>query len=157
VIQPKREIFMYATTNFKRDSVRDQYSTASQLIQRIKEGKICLYIKVNNFHAGDIILNKSTFLSIKRTAKNIMRMFNGSLGINSEILNNYNFEFIEIPYEGTILRTTRKKWITEGKVSPFSNSKVDQQILLPISKINMEHLEIYEHDKEQLSLFGKAL
>ena|ERR1035437_1015395 len=148
---------MYPSTKFNNDSGRNQYLSTSQLYQKNKPGKICLYIKVNNFHAGDIILNKSTFLSIKRTAKNIMRMFKGSLGINSEILNNYNFEFIEIPYEGTILRTTRKKWINEGVVSPFSNSRVDQQILLPLSKINMENANIYEQDDDQLSLFGKAV
>jgi len=86
-----------------------------------------------------------------------MRLFHNSLGINSQILNGYTFKFIVIPFENAILKTTRKKWISEGVVSPYSDIHVDQQVLLSLEKINMEDAEKYEREIEQLTLFKDAI
>jgi hypothetical protein len=130
----------------------------SQLSEKtLSDGRINLYIKTNNFHAGELLPEKDTFYSVKRTGKNVMRLFHNSLGINSQILNGYTFKYIVIPFENSILKTTRKKWISEGVVSPYSDIHVDQQILLPLDKINMENAEIYEREIEQLTLFRDVI
>jgi hypothetical protein len=130
----------------------------SQLLETpLPDGRIDLHIKTNNFHAGIIDPSKETFYSVKRTGKNLMRMFKSSLGINSQILNGYTFKFIVIPFENTILRTLRKKWISEGVVSPYSNFHVDQQILLSLDKINMDDADRYENEPEQINLFSEVI
>jgi hypothetical protein len=130
----------------------------SQLLETpLSDGRIDLHIKTNHFHAGEIHPQKDTFYSAKRTGKNLMRMFKSSLGINSQILNGYTFKFIVIPFENTILKTTRKKWISEGVVSPYSDIHVDQQILLPLDKINMDDADKYEHESEQINLFSEVI
>ena len=68
---------------------------------------------------------------------------------------------IEIPYLEEILRTTSNKWITEGVVSRYCDATDDKQILLPLSKINMDHL-IQKNDPyipkiQQLNMFEVAL
>jgi len=108
----------------------------SQLLETsLADGRVVISIKTNNFHAGEIHPQRDTFYSAKRTGKNVMRMFHNSLGINSQILNGYTFKFIVIPFENSILKTTRKKWISEGVVSPYSDIHVDQQILLPLDQL----------------------
>jgi hypothetical protein len=118
-------------------------------------------VKQNNFIAGRIILSRKIFQSAKREPKNLFRMYNNSLGINSEILNivmpHFGIEIIEIPYLDEILRTTSRKWINEGIVSRYCDETVDKQILLPLSKINMDHLiqknDSYIPNIQQLNMF----
>jgi hypothetical protein len=130
-------------------------------LKTLDSNTIKVSVKQNNFIAGRIILSRKIFQSAKREPKNLFRMFNNSLGINSEILNivmpHFGIDIIEIPYLEEMLRTTSHKWITEGIVSPYCNAVVDKQILCPISKINMERTEIYERNMEQLSLFNMAI
>jgi hypothetical protein len=130
----------------------------SQLLETpLSDGRIDLHIKINNFHAGMVHPSKDTFYSAKRTGKNLMRMFKNSLGINSQILNGYTFKFVVIPFENTILKTTRKKWISEGVVSPYSDIHIDSQILLPLDKINMDDAAKYDLEVEQLPLFREVI
>jgi hypothetical protein len=118
-------------------------------------------VKQNNFIAGRIILSRKIFQSAKREPKNLFRMYNNSLGINSEILNivmpHFGIEIIEIPYLEEILRTTCHKWISEGIVSRYCDETVDKQILLPLSKINMNQLiqinDSYLPKIQQMNLF----
>jgi hypothetical protein len=143
--------------------------TQSPLLNQVKlkfdSNIINISVKQNNFIAGRIILSRKIFQSAKREPKNLFRMFNNSLGINSEILNivmpHFGIEIIEIPYLDEILRTTSNKWITEGIVSRYCDATVDKQILLPLSKINMDHL-IQKNDSfipkiQQLNMFEVAL
>ena len=134
-------------------------------LRTLDRNTIKVSVKQNNFIAGRIILSRKIFQSAKREPKNLFRMFNNSLGINSEILNivmpHFGIEIIEIPYLDEILRTTSDKWITEGIVSRYCNATVDKQILLPLSKINMDHL-IQKNDPyipkiQQLNMFEVAL
>ena len=139
--------------------------TQSPLLNQVKlkfdSNTIKISVKQNDFIAGRIILSRKIFQSAKREPKNLFRMFNNSLGINSEILNivmpHFGIDIIEIPYLDEVLRTTSNKWITEGKVSPYCNELVDKQILLALSKINMDHL-IQKNDSyipkiQQLNMF----
>ncbi len=117
----------------------------------IQPGRISVYTFANNFKLGEVDIVTLTFHSAPRTSKNIFRLING-LGLNAELLTTYLFNLIEIPFEGKILRTTREKWIKEGIPSSYSNTNVDQQIILPLQKINMD--EITEKiEVEQYEIF----
>lgn len=107
--------------------------------KKLQPGRIGVFTFTNNFELGKVELTTSTFHCVPRTSKNIFRNYTG-LGLNAELLSTYRFEFIEIPFEGKTLKTTREKWLKEGIPSRYSNSNVDQQIILPISKINFDDI-----------------
>jgi len=133
-------------------------------LKTLDSNTIKISVKQNHFIAGRIILSRKIFQSAKREPKNLFRMFNNSLGINSEILNivmpHFGIEIIEIPYLDEVLRTTRHTWVKEGIVSPWCNAKVDEQVLCPLSKINMDHLiqtnDSYLPKIQQLNMFEVA-
>jgi hypothetical protein len=112
------------------------------------------------FKLGTIFPSESTFQSVSRSKKNIFRVFNG-LGLNEEvliILNEIGIKYIEIPFCGEILKTTTKKWLKQGIRSPYSNEKVDRQVILRLSDINLsesDSIHSYSTDN-QLNLFGRA-
>ncbi|MDR3594290.1 hypothetical protein [Clostridium sp.] len=130
-------------------------------LRSLDSNTIKVSVRQNNFIAGRIILSRKIFQSAKREPKNLFRMFNNSLGINAEILNivmpHFGIEIIEVPYLEEILKTTARKWITEGIVSPYCNATIDLQILLPYCKINMDHLiqknDSYIEKIQQMNLF----
>lgn len=105
--------------------------------KQLQPGRIGVYTFVNNFKLGEVDISTSTFHCVPRTSKNIFRNYQG-LGINAELLSTYRFEFIEISFEGKTLKTTREKWLKDGIPSAYSNSNIDQQIILPLSKINFD-------------------
>lgn len=107
--------------------------------KQLQPGRIGVYTFTNNFKLGEVDITTSTFHCVPRTSKNIFRNYTG-LGLNAELLSTYRFEFIEIPFEGKILKTKRVKWLKEGIPSAYSNSNVDQQIILPLSKINFDEV-----------------
>ena len=119
--------------------------------KQLQPGRIGVYTFTNNFKLGEVDILYSTFYCVARTCKNIFRNYAG-LGLNAELLSTYRFEFIEIPFEGRILKTTREKWLREGIPSAYSNSNVDQQIILPISKINFEEVAA-KVEVEQYEIF----
>lgn len=130
----------------------------SQIYEKhLHNGRIAIYTKINDFKAGELDLTDSTFYCAPRTSKNIMRMFNG-LGINCDIITRYDFKFIFIPFNNTKLKTTRLKWLHHGIVSPFGNSKVDKQLILRLTDINLLETQYQplNQPNEQLSLFGRA-
>ncbi|MBK6913008.1 MAG: hypothetical protein IPH11_04830 [Ignavibacteriales bacterium] len=130
-----------------------QTSFVNQLIEKqLRNGRIAIYTKVNNFKCGELDLNDSTFYCAHRSSKNIMRMFNNGLGINEQILSLYNFTFIVIPFNDSVLKTSRIKWLKEGILSPFYNTSVDRQIILPLNKINLQE-SFPVQDQSQLTLF----
>lgn len=119
--------------------------------KQLQPGRIGVYTFTNNFKLGEVDITTSTFHCVPRTSKNIFRNYTG-LGLNAELLSTYRFEFIEIPFEGKSLKTTREKWLKAGIPSSYSNSNVDQQIILPVSKINFD--EITEKvEVEQYEIF----
>ena len=113
----------------------------------------------NSFKWGTIIPSESTFQVVPRSRKNIFKMFNG-LGLNEELLfllRELDIKYVEIPFCGKILETTTNKWLTKGIPSPYCSDKLDQQLILPLDKINLDEAEpppVITHCDEQLSLFG---
>ena len=111
---------------------------------------------------GTIYPGESTFQSVKRTPKNIFKMFNG-LGLNKEMLNllfRMGIRFIEVPFCSQILKTTITKWLRKGIPLPqqYCSEKVDEQLILPMKALNLdEDIPINTlAGNEQLSLFGSA-
>ena len=108
-----------------------------------------------NFKWGEIIPEKSTFRLVPRTRKNVFKIFNG-LGLNEEILfmlRDSRINFIEVPFNGSILSTTVEKWIREGIRSRYVSDKVDRQIILPMSKISLNESNLNLQAPSQLNLF----
>ena len=110
----------------------------------------------NNFKWGTIIPSKSTFRVVPRSRKNLFKMFNG-LGLNEElllILKELDIKFIEVPFCNEVLETTTDKWLREGVRSPYCSDKVDQQLILPLDKINLDEMDTHKVSctQEQLSL-----
>ena len=133
-------------------------SALSQIYEKhLHNGRIALYTKVNSFKCGELDLRDSTFYSVHRSSKNIMRMFSG-LGINEHILTHYSFAYIVIPFNNCELKTTRKKWLQLGVASPFCNIRVDKQIILKLDHINLSEgvFNQIRRSESQLSLFGVA-
>lgn len=127
----------------------------SQIYEKpLANGKIAIYTKVNNFKCGEIDFLSSIFYCVRRSHKNLMKIFSNSLGLNTELLTHFDFKFIFIPFENTLLKTYRLKWIAQGVLSPFNSSIVDSQILLPIHKINLDWENQRQQNELQLSLFG---
>ena len=129
-------------------------------VKPISEEKLKVIIKQNSFTAGFINLSERTFYNVPRTSKNLFRLFGGGLGLNSELLNiilpNFNINRIIVPYEGVELETTVDKWRRLGIVSPYCNEKVDEQIVLALSDINLIDIDKYRpiiKPQTQLTLF----
>ena len=114
----------------------------------------------NSFKWGTITPSDSTFRTVKRTRKNVFRVFDG-LGLNEQlliILKELDIKFIEVPFCGKILKTTTDKWLREGIRSPFCSHRVDQQIVLRLDKITLDETDtppVMTNRNEQLSLFGR--
>ncbi len=113
-----------------------------------------------NFCWGEIIPSESTFRVVPRSRKNIFKMFNG-LGLNEELLfllRELDIKYIEVSFCGELLKTTTNKWLSKGIPSPYCSDKVDQQLILPLDKINLydEPSTLIPPGNEQLSLFGTA-
>ena len=132
-------------------------SVTSQLYtKQLKNGRVIIFSSINRFKCGELDFRTSTFHSVPRSTKNVFRMFDG-LGINSHLLEHFDFTFIELPYNGKTLRTTKQKWIREGIASKYSTSRVDPQIILPLSKIYPDPTEPDPVPTNQLSLFNEVL
>lgn len=126
----------------------------SQLIEKkLYNGRIAIYIRINNFKCGELDPIASTFYCAHRSSKNLMRMFNG-LGLNEELLTQYKFKYIIVPFNTSQLKTTRLKWIRDGVKSPFCNADVDSQIILSLHKINL--IDIPDNTISQPTLFSVA-
>jgi hypothetical protein len=54
--------------------------------------------------------------------------------VNCEVLEKLNFDFVEIPFNGKVLKTTRNHFIQNSVPSPFHSDKVDAQRVLPIDE-----------------------
>lgn len=114
----------------------------------------------NSFRWGTVIFSESTFQLVHRSKKNLFRVFNG-LGINEELLINLiemGIKYIEVPYCEEMLKTTTKKWLQNGIKSPYSNEKIDRQIILRLNDINLSEsnsIHLVQTDN-QLNLFGVA-
>lgn len=106
-----------------------------------------IYVKVRDENAAEVFLNlpglrspkllghlyrkEKLFRSIPKDSANVFKIYNG-LGINLEILEKLNFDFIEIPFENRILRTTREHFLQHSICSPYKDNLTDPQRILNI-------------------------
>ena len=108
-----------------------------------------------NFKWGEIISEKSLFRVVPRTQKNVFKIFNG-LGLNEEILfmlRDLRIKFVEVAFNGSILSTTVEKWIREGIRSRYADDRVDRQLILPLTKLNLDETKPQLNQVTQLNLF----
>ena len=126
-------------------NINDLRLNLQQTRLQYRTGRVEVFVRQHNFHAGTIDLTNKTFTSVSRSSKNVFRLFGGGLGLNSEILFSilpyYSVETIIIPYEGRILQTTASKWRKLGITSPFCNEAVDKQVILSFDLLNMNDIE----------------
>ncbi len=104
-----------------------------------------------NFCWGEILPNKSTFLLVPRTKKNIFHLYGDGLGCNTqalELLDKLNIQYIEGKLSGKPFRVSLKNWIEKGKKSPFKSETVDAQTILDLKEV------FSEENSVQPSLFG---
>lgn len=133
----------------------NEFASSQLYTKKLKNGRIIIFSSINNFKCGELDYQTSTFHSVPRSTKNLFRIYNG-LGLNAYLLQHFDFIFIEIPFNGNTLRTTKEKWLREGKASKYSNDKVDSQIILALSKINLDPTEPKQVTNKQLSIFGEV-
>ena len=101
---------------------------------------------------GTLYRDSKIFRTIPRSYNNLFHLFGQpGLGINSEILSRLNFDFIEIPYNNEVLKTTRAHFIKHSIPSPFVSGRVDKQLILKISDF---YLPTPEQPKE-ITLFDE--
>jgi len=109
---------------------------------------------------GTIYPSESMFQSVKRTPKNIFKLF-GGLGLNRQLLDllyQTGIKTIEVPYSDKTLITTTKKWLTKGIPLPqqYCSDKVDEQLILPMNLINLDEDIPAITENMQLSFFDSC-
>lgn len=108
------------------------------------QGKRRVIGKLDNSGGG-------TFTSTKKTEKHLFRKGN-ALGINLELVQNYGFQWVVVPFSGRTLSTTREELLERGFVLSFKQSGYEPQVFLP--------LRLWGKGKpggiEQSDLFGSA-
>lgn len=135
--------------------------------KQISKTRMAVFTEVNNFRLGEIDLITKTFHSVKRGPKNIFHLYGEGLGLDATLLAEYNFQYIEIPFNGSILKTTKAKWIRKGIHSPYSSGRVNSQVIMRLSDINMDDdaetstiqliNSVSSHPRPiQMNLFGEA-
>lgn len=126
--------------------------------ERVKVNSVALYLQLSNktrkFKIGEIDRDSQTFRTIPRSHKNLFRVFNNGLGVNEEVLDRYLFDFIEVPFNGEILRTTKKHFLAKSIPSPYVSKKVDKQRILPIKEFYIPEEPEDEKEDQQLSMWG---
>lgn len=116
-----------------------------------------IFVKQNNFLAGEVDKSERVFYSIPRSAKNLFHLFGESgLGICEDILLRTDFDLLKIKFCDKILTTSRLKWLHRGIVSPYCNQTVDKQIILKLSEINLNDIEKYQPSEIQVNLFEEV-
>jgi len=121
-------------------------------LKRMNDFETKVFVKQHNYYAGVIDSVTKTFHHSPRSSKNVFRLFGfEGLGCNEEILLNKDFDVIKIKFNDEILTTTRLKWLRSGIASPYCNSEIDKQIILPLDKITLDDAVDIE---EELTLFG---
>jgi len=128
----------------------------------LSEGIIKVFVKIQNFHTGDIHLHdfdgRGVFYSVPRTFKNVFHLFGKpALCYNIELLNLNLYSIMKIKYDNQFLSVPRLKFMNEGIRSPFSNERVDSQLALFIEKINMNDSEKYLFRYAQQELFAEVI
>lgn len=107
-----------------------------------------------DFKWGTIYPSDSTFQLVPRSTKNVFKLFGNGLGLNSdalELLIELKITYIEGTLNNRPFKVKVDKWIKKGIRSPYSNDKVDPQMILRLEDIFSE-----EEEDNQLVLFASA-
>lgn len=109
---------------------------------------------------GSINLKTDTFRSALQDRSNLFHLFNdgkrmSGLGLNTELLSKVRFTFIEIPYEGEILKTTKEHFLDKSIPSPYVSKRVDPQRILALNEFYIPEQEPAK--EEVLTLFGEEV
>ncbi len=131
-------------TNFKQISVK-----------LVNENEAKVFLNLPHFKypklLGYLYRREKTFRTIQRSYENLFHLYGfKGLGINEEILHRLNFEFIEIPFNEKILRTTRKHFLEYAIPSSFVSEKVDKQLILNIEKFIIPEAEPIEEIQTEI-------
>jgi hypothetical protein len=107
---------------------------------------------------GRIDRRTDTFTSAPKDRSNLFHLFAdgkrmSGLGLNTELLHKVRFTFIEIPYEGETLRTTKEHFLAKSIPSPYVSSRVDPQRILALNEF---YIPEQEPNEKELSLFGSG-
>jgi len=135
-----------------------QYSQIE--IKKIDNTLLRVIIRQNDFVAGEVDLAERIFYSVPRSSKNLFYLFHGNeggLGLNNEILHLDSFDTIKLKFNDKILTTTRRKWLAKGIISKYCNAKIDKQVIMKLSDINLGDAEMYEPtETKQQELFQES-
>ena len=108
-------------------------------VQVKNDNEADVYLNLPSFRfpklLGTLYRDSRTFRTINRTSENLLFKFRKGrpqIGVNVEILTKLNFKYLEIPFNNTVLRTTREHFIKNSIPSPFKSEKLDFQRALPI-------------------------
>lgn len=136
-----------------------QPSELSQIrIVPITPSLLRVIVKQNNWVAGEIDIDEKIFYSTPRSEHNLFHLFgNPALGLNESLLLMTNYSLIKIKYCDHILVTTRLKWLSKGVVSPYCNQRVDKQITLKLSDVNLDAAKQFEIVELQQNLFAEVI
>ena len=121
--------------------------TSQIRLHQLSPNLLRVIVRQNNFIAGEIDLIERILYSIPRSTKNLFHLFHGDqggLGLNEELLMLDSFDIIKVKFNDSILKTSRRKWLTLGIVSPYTNSTVDKQVIMKLSEINFNDVGKYE-------------
>ncbi|MCB9207569.1 MAG: hypothetical protein H6611_09740 [Ignavibacteriales bacterium] len=128
--------------NFEQISVKIKNNDEAKVYLNLPHFK---YAKL----LGTLYRTSKTFRTIKRSYENLFHLFGFSgLGINTEILQKLNFDFIEIPYNDSLLRTTTEHFIKHSIPSQYQSEKVDKQRILDINKFFVPEEKTKTEDKQ---------
>ncbi len=135
-----------------------QANVLSQIkLVQITPSLLRVIIKINNWVAGEIDLDKKVFYSTPKTSKNLFFLFDkseGSIGLNLELLMLSTYDTVKIRYNEKILTCSRMKFLKKGIRSPYCNEKVDAQKCLPLDQINCDENDGIDFiEKPQPNLF----
>jgi len=103
-------------------------------VEVINENEAKVYLNLPTFKKpkllGAILRDSKTFRTVPKNYTNLFHLFGRGIGLNSEIISRFNFEYIEIPFAGDTLRTTRKNFLKKSIPSPYCSEKIDHQRIL---------------------------
>lgn len=83
-------------------------------------------------HIGVLDTSGEGTLRLKRNERQIHRKTN-SLGLNSELCERFNFRWIEVDFEGTLLKTTKKFFLAHSRICAFSKAGFEKQRFMALT------------------------
>jgi hypothetical protein len=128
------------------------------ILKSVSDGVGDVFLDIPRFKTpmkiGTAYRDTATFRSIQRTPNNLVHFFGyPALGVNEEVIKELKFiKIIEIPFNDTILRTTKLHLLKHAIPSPFCSSEVDKQLIIAVDKFYVPEVDP-EPKEKQAELF----